>query len=207
MKILGITGGVGSGKSAVLDDLQNRYHAYILKADELANSLKKKGEDGYRSIVELLGKDILGDDDEIDNKKMAQRIFSDPEALAKVNDILHPIVKEHILRTIEQKRAEGTTKLFVLEAALLLEEGYDQIVDEMWYIYADTATRAERLRQSRGYSDEKIQSIMAKQLSEEDFRKGCDVVIDNSGTMEDTRKQIDRAITGLDIDYSPSKIH
>ena len=196
MKIIGVTGGVGCGKSAVLDDLQNRYHAYILKADELANSLKEKGEDGYQPIVDLLGKDILDQDEKIDNKKMARCIFSDPEKLAKVNSILHPLVREHILRDIEQKKEEKATDLFVLEAALLLEEGYDQIVDQMWYIYADESVRAERLRQTRGYSDEKIKSIMAKQLSEKAFREGCDVTIDNSGTLDHTREQIDQAIGG-----------
>ncbi|MCR5283947.1 MAG: dephospho-CoA kinase, partial [Lachnospiraceae bacterium] len=186
--------GVGSGKSAVLDDLEKRYGAYILKADELANTLKKKGQEGYDPIVELLGKEILTKNGEIDNQKMAQRIFEDPKKLAKVNSILHPLVREHILRDIEQKKEEKATDLFVLEAALLLEEGYDQIVDQMWYIYADESVRAERLRQTRGYSDEKIKSIMAKQLSEEAFREGCDVTIDNSGTLEHTREQIDRAV-------------
>ena len=194
MKIIGITGGVGSGKSAVLDDLKARYGAYILKADELANSLKGRGEEGFEPIVALLGEEVLGEDGQIDNKKMAQCIFGDPELLAKVNNILHPMVKERILRSIEEKRAEGKTELFVLEAALLLEEGYDSVVDEMWYIFATEEVREKRLAQSRGYSREKIRSIMQKQLTEEAFREGCDVVIDNSKSMKETQRQIDAVL-------------
>ena len=81
-----------------------------------------------------------------------------------------------------------------IEAALLIECGYDKIVDELWYIYADKEVRRQRLKESRGYSDEKIDNIFKNQLSEDKFRSHCKVVIDNSGTLEDTCKQIDRAL-------------
>ena len=88
-------------------------------------------------------------------------------------------------------------KLFVLEAALLIEEKYDEILDELWYIYTDDAVRAARLMESRGYSEDKIRSIMRQQLSDEEFRAHCRVVIDNSGRPEDTQKQIDRVLRDI----------
>ena len=157
MKTIGVTGGVGCGKSEVLDHIEKQYNAIILKADELAATLKEKGGPCYQLLADLLGEDVL-----TDKRKMAQAIFSDPELLAKVNAIVHPIVKEEILQRMREagegrlKTARGTTAdYFILEAALLLEEGYDQLVDEMWYIYAPEEVRHERLSKGRGYTREK----------------------------------------------------
>ncbi len=126
--------------------------------------------------------------------RMAQKIFADPALLTQVNELMHPKVREEILRLIEEKKQDEACRLFVLEAALLLEEGYDSITDEMWYIHADEAVRRQRLKDGRGYSDEKITSIIQKQLTEPEFRRRCDVVIDNSDEIAETYKQIDAAL-------------
>ena len=107
--------------------------------------------------------------------------------------MVHPAVNRKIEALIEKETQKGT-KVFVLEAALLTEEYYRTILDEIWYIYATEAVRRERLRQTRYYSEEKITGIMQAQASEEEFRKKCDIVIDNSGAFADTVIQIEKVM-------------
>ncbi len=191
MILIGITGGVGAGKSEVLAYIQKKYNARILLADEAANRLKDPGMPCYEPVVACLGEEILGEDKTIDRAKMAKAIFSDKAKLEQINEILHPAVRKYILQEIKAEKESGKREFFFLEAALLIEEHYDEIVDEMWYVYASESVRRERLRASRGYSEEKITSIMEKQLAEGRFREVCEVVIDNSGSFEETIKQID----------------
>lgn len=199
MKTIGITGGVGAGKSTVLDHIKSHYNARIIIADNLAYELESPGGICYDNIVELLGADILGEDGFIDKKKMAKRIFADPEILLKVNGIIHPAVKETIINTIKEEQQAGRYDLLVLEAALLIEEGYGEILDELWYVRADENVRRERLKSSRGYDDTKIDQILAAQLSDEEYASGCRYTIDNSGLPEDTYAQIDEILHKMNI--------
>lgn len=189
MKKIGITGGVGSGKSAVLDVFRNNYNSYVCVADEVAHILEGKGQDCYNELVETFGDGILDEEGNLDKKGFASIIFSSKENLEKVNAIIHPAVKRYILARIAEEEAKGTD-YFILEAALLIEDGYLEILDEIWYVYASEEVRRSRLKTSRGYSDEKIDSIMEKQMSEEEFRSKCHRVIDNNTTIEIAQKQI-----------------
>lgn len=197
MRFIGITGGIGAGKSEILDYIRRHYQCEIYLADEVAHLVKQPGTEAYRELVDLLGQDVVAGDGSIDKAAMADRIFARPELLERVNDIIHPAVKEYLLKRLERARAEGEAELFFVEAALLIEGGYLALVDEMWYIYADEAVRRERLGRARGYSQEKITQIMARQLTEVHFRKNCDFVIDNSGRLEDSFVQIDRKLAGF----------
>lgn len=194
MKFIGITGGIGAGKSEILSYIRKHYICEIYLADEVAHQVKEPGTKCYEKLIELLGKEILSPDGQIDKGKMADRIFADAGLLEQVNDIIHPAVKEFLLEHLELAKQKGRTELFFVEAALLIEGGYRELVDEMWYIYASEDVRRTRLRQTRGYSDEKITHIMAKQLDEALFRKNCDFVIDNSGALEDSYRQIDKKL-------------
>lgn len=196
MKVIGITGGVGSGKSEVLKLIENMCKCIIVRSDELAKSLEAKGEICYAPLINLLGENILDDDGEIVPHKMAKAIFENgnTDILESVNNIIHPRVKERILQMIDDEKCKRTVDYFFIEAALLIEDHYDLICDELWYIYADEAVRRQRLKDTRGYSDAKIDSIMASQLDEETFRKYCINVIDNSGTIDNTRKQLNSLI-------------
>lgn len=193
MKIIGITGGVGSGKSRVLSYIEETFSCVICQADHVAWELQRPGEDGYVKIVEHFGKEILNADGTINRSALGQIVFSDEKELFALNGIMHPAVKEEIQNRILAEKERGT-ELFVLEAALLIEDHYDLICDELWYVFTKETVRRERLKASRGYSDEKIDSMMATQLSEEVFRKHCKVVIDNSGDFEYTCVQIQEAI-------------
>lgn len=191
MKVIGITGGVGAGKSALLRYIAENYNCRIILADEMAHQVKKPGTPCYDKLIELLSADILDEDGTIHKGKMAARIFESEELLKNVNEIIHPAVKEMILDEIADARKKGVLDFLFLEAALLIEDGYLNIVDEMWYIYAREEVRRIRLKVSRNYSDEKIDAIMKTQLSEENFRKYCSVVIDNSDSLENAYRQID----------------
>ena len=122
-------------------------------------------------------------------------IFSDENKRAGMNGIVHPAVKAYVIAEAKRERQEGTLALLVLEAALLIEEHYDEICDELWYIYTREDIRRERLMASRGYSTEKVDRIFASQLTEKVYREHCRVVIDNNGSVEETFAQIDRALS------------
>ncbi len=212
--ILGITGGVGCGKSAVLDILEKEYGAYVIQADIVAHELMEPGQASYLGIVEHFGQEILAADGRIDRKALGTIVFGDEKKLALLNSLTHPAVKEEIRSRIAQLLyARIDEKLFkgfspsdssngaaeetvhhdvfiVIEAALLLEDHYDEICDEIWYIYADQEVRFERLARSRGYSREKSQSMMDNQMSEAELRQRCQAVIDNSGTLAETSAQL-----------------
>lgn len=190
MKVIGVTGGVGAGKSTVLNYIKSICKCRVIFSDNVANDIKLKGMPCYEPIVELLSEEVLGDDGEIDKAKMAKMIFSDKSLLNKVNDILHPAVNRFIHEQIELERKKNDLDYLFIEAALLIENGYGEVVDEMWYIYADDEVRRQRLKASRGYTDEKISDILKGQLSDEEFRKHADFVIDNSGDEEAMHRQI-----------------
>lgn len=190
MKIIGITGGVGAGKTKVLSYIEAHYRCRIIRADEAAHLLYEPGQDCHRKLVGLLGQQILDADGAIDKQKMAGIIFQDQKLLEGVNRIVHPAVKEYILKQIAEEREKGEADYFFIEAALLIEEQYDKIADELWYIHSDAAVRERRLVESRHYSAQKTAGIMRGQLSEAEFRKHCKVVISNNGDLEETYKQI-----------------
>ncbi len=196
MKVIGITGGVGSGKSRVLSYLEEKHHAVICQADHVAWELQKPGQECYLEIVEHFGTSILNEDTTINRKALGQIVFGNDAQLQVLNAIMHPAVKCEIKNRILQEKDNGT-KLFILEAALLIEEHYDEICDELWYIYTSEPIRRQRLKDSRQYSDEKIDAIMATQLSEEMFRKACKNVIENNGTFDGTCAKLDDAIEKL----------
>ncbi|MCM1064405.1 MAG: dephospho-CoA kinase [Eubacterium sp.] len=194
MRFIGITGGVGAGKTRVLQYMERHYKCEIHLADETAHLVKLPGTACYQALVELMGTDILAADGQIDKPAMADRIFRDSGLLQAVNEIIHPAVREYLLQRYEEAKQKGDVELFFVEAALLIECGYGELVDEMWYIYAAEPIRYARLADARGYSEEKTRQIMERQLTEKAFRKHSDFIIDNSGSFEDTCKQIEKKL-------------
>lgn len=190
MKVIGITGGIGSGKSEVLEYLRREYGVYVCEADRVAKTLQQKGTDCYRAIVESFGEERLDEEGELDRAGLAEKVFASPQLLERLNGIVHPAVKEIICQEIEAQRAAGE-KMFVLEAALLLEDHYDEICDEVWFIYADRDVRRRRLKNSRGYSDDRITAIFDSQMTRDAYLERCDRAIDNSRSFDETCVQLD----------------
>lgn len=194
MKLIGITGGVGAGKSEILRFIRQHYYCKIYLADEVAHKLQEPGENCYEKLKALLGDGVLAPDGSIDRGKMAARIFLDKDVLLKVNAIVHPAVREYLETAVKEAAEDGETELFFIEAALLIENGYKDFVDEMWYIHAGDEIRRERLRRGRGYDDERISRIMASQLSEDEFRGSSDFVLDNSGDLSEAYSLIKKRL-------------
>ena len=187
MKLIGITGGAGTGKSEILRFIEKEYSAKILFADELAHELMRQGTECYKEIEARFGQeDIFQAQGGIDNAKLAAVIFSDSKKREALNAIVHPAVKRRILTLVEEEREKGRFSYFILEAALLIEEGYDKICDELWYIASSKEVRRRRLKETRGYSDEKIDAVFNSQLGEREYESRCTKIIDNNGGLEET---------------------
>ena len=198
MKFIGITGGVGAGKSKILDYLAGKPNVRVMLADEIAHDLMEPGTDCYERLRERFGnEDIYCEDGHFDRLKLASVIFSDEDKREQLNAIVHPAVKEYVKQQLFEERRQGQLQLLVLEAALLIEEHYDEICDELWYIYTREEIREARLMESRGYSREKVQQIFSSQLKEAEYRKHCSVVIDNNEGLEEMHRQIDAAVCAI----------
>lgn len=191
MKFIGITGGVGAGKSEVLKFIKQHYKCKVYMADKVAFEVRMPGTECHKQLCELLGEEVVGS-----RKEMAEKLFNNEELLEKVNAIIHPAVKVYLLEELEKAKQNPEIELFFVEAALLIECGYSELVDEMWYVYADKQVRIQRLMASRAYTPEKIESIMANQLSEDEFRANSNFVIDNSGSIFESGEQIRHKLEG-----------
>ena len=193
MITIGITGGVGAGKSTVLDFLEQEYQAYVMKADEIGHLVMEPGQSCYEPVIALFGKQVIKNDKTIDRRLVSDVVFSHPDMLEKLNHIIHPAVKEYIRRQLDLKKEEGQ-RICVVEAALLLEDHYEEFCDTVWYIRTDSEIRIRRLMESRGYTREKSMSIIASQAPEEFFRTHTDYVVTNNTDLEDTWQQIREGI-------------
>ena len=194
MKVYGITGGAGTGKSEVIKMLQQNFGGCVIMSDEVARELMQKGNISYQLIVEYFGRDILMDDGEIDRKKLADHVFNNKEALEKLNSMTHPYVKDEIRKLIAEAEASGECRFVALESAILLECGYVDICDEFWYVYTKPEIRRQRMKETRNYSDEKVDSVMRNQQPDEVFFEQCSFVIKNNTTLSDVYAQLKKKL-------------
>ncbi len=185
MMVLGLTGGVGAGKSRILELFSEEYGAQVIQADLVARKLEDPGQPGLTGLVSLFGTGILQKDGTLDRKGFAERIFGNPEALKRVNALIHPLTWNEIKRQIRVSSAD----LVVVEAALF-DERSRGICQYLLYVDTQDEIRIQRLMENRGYSREKCLDIMKNQADRSRFLELADFVIDNSGTVEDTRQQI-----------------
>ena len=193
MRTIGITGGVGAGKSTVLAYLEEKYNAFVIQADEVGHIVMEPGQACYQPVIDLFGKEVIKNDKTIDRKRVSDVVFGQSVFLTRLNGIIHPAVKQYILKSLEEQKRKGR-KLCIVEAALFLEEHYQDFCDEVWYIYTDEEVRIQRLMESRGYTREKSLGIIGNQASEAYFRAHTDYVIENNGDLEKTWKQIDEGV-------------
>lgn len=191
MIIIGVTGGMGAGKSRVLAYLEEKWNARTIRLDDISRELLAKNGLCYYETIRIFGETIVMPDGNLDRPQIAKMIFEDTRLRDRLNALVHPAVKAQV-RWIAEEMRQLDAGILVVEAALLIEGGYREICDELWYVYADEKVRRERLKESRGYTDERISGTFATQLSEEMFRSHVDFVVDNSGSFEDTARAIDR---------------
>lgn len=192
MHVIGLTGGVGSGKSLAAQLLKELAGAELLIADNLGHLAMQKGSAGYEKIVHTFGDGILEPGGEIDRERLAQEVFDKEECLQQLNSIIHPEVKKYIEHYIAQRRTDEGT--IILESAILFETGCDSLCDEVWYVRVPEEVRIKRLGESRGYSREKCQAIMAQQMTEEAFRSRCGQTVCNDGSVETLKEELKRCL-------------
>lgn len=190
MNKIGITGGVGAGKSTVLRLLKDMCNCEIIMADDVAKELMKKGNVLSEKAYELFGEKAYDDNNILNRNYIAEVVYNNPVIMKKWENIVHPATNKQIMYLIEKSQNENKDFVFI-ESALLIENGYNKICDEIWYVYADESTRRIRLKLDREYTDEKITKIYSGQMSDMDFRKNCNFIIDTSNSIEITKKQLE----------------
>ena len=194
--IIGMTGGIGAGKRRVLQILKDKYKAFVIEADQVAKDLEQPGQEGLNGLVKIFGDKILSSDGTLNKDLFSKLIFGNPDALKKVNALIHPLVWARI----RQMSRESSADLIVVEAALF-DENSRRVCDFLVCVDTDPQIRMERLMKNRGYSREKCLEIMAKQQDRESFMQLSDYVIHNDGTPEEVEQEIARmmeTISGFD---------
>lgn len=194
MKVIGITGGIGSGKSLVADIMIKKYSAYLINSDCIAKDQMKPGAISYQGVVEFFGNEILSEDGTINKSKLSNIVFNDKEKLLKLNSLTHPNVLAEIQRIIVKKRESETVPYCIIETALMIESGYDFVCDEVWYVHSSYDLRRSRLKQYRSYSDERIDEIFTSQSKDEDFFGAFIKVIYNDSDLCKLEYQIDKML-------------
>lgn len=174
--VIGVTGGVGSGKTTVLNEIKKiKPNCKLLLTDDIAKSQHNIGSPVYNKIVELFSKTILNEDETINKNKLSNIIFNDKEKLFELNKIIHPFVEDYVKNYIE----ENKDSLIILESAILIESNLAKYCDNIIYVYVPKEIRMERLKLNRNYSNEKILNIMSNQKDDDFFFKHCDIIIHN----------------------------
>ena len=192
MRIVGLTGGIGSGKSTVARRLAE-LGAAIVDADKLGHGVYLPGGPAYDGVAAAFGPEVVAPDGTIDRKALGARVFAEPTALARLNAIVHPRIAEAIRAEIERIRREDPARPIVVEAAVLLEAGWQTLVDEVWVVVAPPVIAVERIVASRGLTAEDAAKRIAAQLSNEERIRAADRVIVNEGSLGALTAAVDAA--------------
>jgi dephospho-CoA kinase len=186
MFVIGLTGGIGTGKSTVAEVLKEQ-GAPVLSADLVGHEVYLPGRPGYHAILDEWP-EVRGDDGTIDRKKLGAIVFGDSKQLAKLNAITHPRMKGMMREKLAEIEKTGVP-VAVLEAALLLEASWDDLADEIWVTDAAPETAAKRVSQRSGLDEQQVMERIRAQMSRDERKRRAQVVIDTSGDMESTKRQ------------------
>jgi dephospho-CoA kinase len=187
--IIGLTGGIGSGKS-VVGGMLAELGAHVIDTDKIGHRVYEPGSEGFTRIVETFGRGVVAVDGTIDRKKLGAVVFADAEKRAALNAIVHPLIFGEIMREIGERRHAGFTGPIVLEAPILLEAKGTGLVDQIWVVTAPPDTVRTRLETSRAMTKAEIESRVAAQLDDAVRRRHADVVIENDGSVDNLRKVV-----------------
>jgi len=188
MIVIGLTGGIGTGKSEVARILQG-LGAVLISADRVGHEAYRPHSEIWQEVVEAFGGEILQPDGEIDRRKLGSIVFSDPQQLVKLNQIMHPRMARMVAQQIEGLRQEGVP-VVVVEAALLFEAGWDSLVDEVWATDSAVEVVVDRLQTRNGLSEEEIRKRINSQMPAKERLAKSDVVIDNSGDVANLERTV-----------------
>ncbi|WP_303125908.1 dephospho-CoA kinase [uncultured Streptococcus sp.] len=193
-KIIGITGGIASGKSTVVAEI--RKHGYqVIDADQVVHELQVKGGKLYQALCNWLGTDILQENGELDRKKLGQLIFSSKDMLEKSSRLQNGIIREELARRRDE--LAKTQKVFFMDIPLLIEHDYMEWFDDIWLVHLDEKTQLERLVMRNHFSKEEAKKRMASQMSTEAKKPYADKLLDNSGDLTELKAQINQLLQEL----------
>jgi dephospho-CoA kinase len=190
--VIGLTGGIGAGKSTVTQMLE-ALGAAVIDADKVGHQIYLPDLPAWREIVDTFGPEVLNADRTIDRQALGKLVFADPEALRTLNRIVHPKMFDRMGELIAEMRARGGMKAIVVEAAVLIEANWMALVDQVWLVVASEAVVVDRLAKQRHLSSEQVRTRIAAQLTNDERLKHADVVIRNDGSLEEVRHAVQQA--------------
>lgn len=191
MKVVGVTGGIGSGKSAASAILRE-LGATVIDADKVGHQVYEPGTPCWRDLVAAFGEGILGPGGSIDRQRLGARVFADPLLLRKLNALVWPRIADAVRERIAAMRAEGLAAPVIVEAAVLIEAGWQTLVDEVWVVTTTREHAIERVVATRGLSRGEVERRLANQVSDAERAKGAACVIRNDGTLDELRRSLER---------------
>ncbi|MDR1699655.1 MAG: dephospho-CoA kinase [Lachnoclostridium sp.] len=189
--VIGVTGGIGSGKSTLVNLMRKKYNAYVLSLDDFGKEALTAGNPCYQRIIQVFGNSVLDDEENIDRNRLADIVFDQHDKLKALNDIIHPYVWKRVESELHHYLDED---MVVIESAILIEAGYAEICDEVWGVFSQKQLRMRRLKESRNHSEERISAIMRNQMSYEELIKHCDHMIQNNGSFADLESQLQKLL-------------
>ncbi len=186
MRIIGVTGGIGSGKSTVSKMLAS-FGAQIIDADMLAKQIVEKGQKALEEIVECFGDEILDLEGNLDRKELSGIVFKDKQKLEELNRITHDHVAKRIIEKIDSL---NKIEIAVVDAPIPIEHGFLDVVDEVWVVIADREVRIKRVMERSGLTYNEVEDRINAQLSDDYYKSISEVVIVNNGSVEELRQQV-----------------
>jgi len=190
--VVGLTGGIGAGKSTVAQILAE-LGAEIIDADRIGHEVYRPGSDGFARVAEAFGPGVVGADGAIDRRALGALVFADPAARARLNAIVHPLIAAEVARRIAAARATGAARPLVVEAAVLLEAGWRALVDRVWVVSARRENAIARVMATRGLERAEVERRLDAQLSDAERRREADVVLENDGSPAALRAAVEAA--------------
>ncbi|GGE17556.1 dephospho-CoA kinase [Marinithermofilum abyssi] len=189
--IAGLTGGIATGKSTVSRMLQER-GAAIVDADVIARQVVEPGTEGLRRIKERFGQEVLQPDGTLDRKALGAIVFRDPAARRELNRLLHPLIIDQMQEETRQAQRSNPARPVILDTPLLIEEKLTSLVEKVIVVYIPEALQLQRLMAREGMDEKEARRLIQSQIPIEEKKQFADVLIDNSGTLADTERQVDQ---------------
>ena len=200
MLTIGLTGGIGSGKSEVAGILR-KLGAPVIDADLVGHETYRRGEPAWDQVVETFGSGVVDQDGEIDRRRLGRIVFGDTGSLKRLTDIVWPRIREGLEKRITRERDNGDTTVLVVEAAVLFEAGWDRLFDEIWVVTAPEADVLERLERQRNQKPEQTRARLRAQMTNEEREKRADVTVRN----DDDRAALAATVRQLWTDRVPNR--
>ena len=188
MFVIGLIGGIGSGKSSVSAILHS-LGVEIIDADKVGHEAYTPNSEGWKKVISVFGQDIVGHENEIERKKLGGIVFSDPSEMEKLNKLMHPIIHNLVEEKIKLLSHQGV-KVVVLEAAILIEANWQDLTDEIWLAKSNQEVEIERVQLRNNFTREEIIKRIQSQMSNDEREKHSDIVIDNNGTIEQLEEKV-----------------